>query len=403
MTESIAIQALEAHLRYFEWARTPGRLEDAYLMFLGYSGRAQADVTGQTPEDAMRALGYSPESMGYYARVEREMLDAAPTVAVSKDMLDVALYNAGIWWQTHSAEDVVGAAWSPATGDMEQVDIDVTEFPNWETLGFEADDEHLPTLTREMLPWQERPGFLWFEEPLPYPDFDVKILTTLSAQALPTVNIKAIAWQQVPSVTVKPGVVSPGVAILMYVEHPKTKMLTLLDFTGWAFNNDFEIDHGWKATLHDLTSESISSNDGLLDEDGNLRTNPHVAMIRLLLLSIWGIMTESVEIVRPPRAVHRRAERSGLSSYAENGDIRIITLRKFLDIAGSKKPKNHLAEEVQWSHRWIVRGHWAWRHCSQENADEGEINRKRVYIHPFIKGPEDRPLILKEKVYAVVR
>ncbi len=55
---------------------------------------------------------------------------------------------------------------------------------------------------------------------------------------------------------------------------------------------------------------------------------------------------------------------------------------------------------VEWSHRWIVRGHWRWQPFKNE---AGKDDRKRIWIAPFMKGPEDKPLVLTDKIYALTR
>lgn len=51
---------------------------------------------------------------------------------------------------------------------------------------------------------------------------------------------------------------------------------------------------------------------------------------------------------------------------------------------------------VEWANRWVVRGHW-------RNQPYGDGTIKRIFIAPFIKGPEDRPLVMTKKVNALVR
>jgi len=55
---------------------------------------------------------------------------------------------------------------------------------------------------------------------------------------------------------------------------------------------------------------------------------------------------------------------------------------------------------VQWSHRWIVRGHWRWQ---PYKTIDGKDDVKRIWIAPFMKGPEDKPLVLTDKIYALVQ
>lgn len=54
------------------------------------------------------------------------------------------------------------------------------------------------------------------------------------------------------------------------------------------------------------------------------------------------------------------------------------------------------------SHQFPVRGHWAWRACSEHHplAEPYEKGwHARVYIAPFWKGPENAPILLTEKVW----
>jgi len=64
---------------------------------------------------------------------------------------------------------------------------------------------------------------------------------------------------------------------------------------------------------------------------------------------------------------------------------------------------------VEWHHRWVVRGHPAWRLCGPDHPlaephpeRPGEY-RCRVWIAPYPKGPKDKPLVISEKVYALHR
>lgn len=55
---------------------------------------------------------------------------------------------------------------------------------------------------------------------------------------------------------------------------------------------------------------------------------------------------------------------------------------------------------VEWAHRWIVKGHW--RNQPYKN-DDGTTRYERIWIAPYVKGPEGKPLKQSEKVYALVR
>lgn len=70
----------------------------------------------------------------------------------------------------------------------------------------------------------------------------------------------------------------------------------------------------------------------------------------------------------------------------------VVTLRKAKrrDVDGEPRP-------IDWSHRWLVRGHWAnqWYPSEQRHAP--------VYRAPYVKGPEDKPFVPKHRIFDVRR
>lgn len=91
----------------------------------------------------------------------------------------------------------------------------------------------------------------------------------------------------------------------------------------------------------------------------------------------------------PPRHVARRSQRAGLPST-----VRVTYLRQ------SERPAGHGSEAgpVAWSHRWLVSGHWKRQVCGP-----GLKERKLIWVRPHVKGPGDKPLVVKETVRALVR
>lgn len=95
-----------------------------------------------------------------------------------------------------------------------------------------------------------------------------------------------------------------------------------------------------------------------------------------------------VEDDQPNRASRRRAMRKGMP-----GKVAVIALRRQEGVS------RHEGESVvEWSHRWVVRGHWRWQACGP-----GRAERKRIWIAPFVKGPEDKELIITDKLYELRR
>jgi len=89
--------------------------------------------------------------------------------------------------------------------------------------------------------------------------------------------------------------------------------------------------------------------------------------------------------VRPDRATRRRLQRE----YPEHAEkmITLITLRR--------KSAKHDDEpqKVEWSRRWIVRGHWRKQYYPKTKTYDWK------YIYEYVKGPEDKPLITGRRVF----
>jgi hypothetical protein len=78
--------------------------------------------------------------------------------------------------------------------------------------------------------------------------------------------------------------------------------------------------------------------------------------------------------------------------------VRPKALRRFdlkddtITVVRLRRPKYVEGEghgDVEWNFQWIVRGHWR----NQPYKDEsGEVVYRRIYIAPFVKGPEGKPL-----------
>ena len=92
------------------------------------------------------------------------------------------------------------------------------------------------------------------------------------------------------------------------------------------------------------------------------------------------------------RAQRKRIERENLPS-----EVLVIQFRKtrYTSAEGGEE------RNVNWSHRWIVGGHWRWQPY-KDPASGGEI-KKRIWISPYVKGPDDKPLKTKERVYVLAK
>ena len=104
--------------------------------------------------------------------------------------------------------------------------------------------------------------------------------------------------------------------------------------------------------------------------------------------TMWRLMQQTIAThgrERPDRAARRRAEKRGMADKV----VTVIRLRR------PKKPvaDDHEPKAVEWSHRWITRGHWRnqWFPSLGEAADA--TAHRSIWISQYVKGPEDKPLI----------
>ena len=113
------------------------------------------------------------------------------------------------------------------------------------------------------------------------------------------------------------------------------------------------------------------------------------------LQALWRFMQQKItQVVRPhvneiPEKVLKRYVRDNVD------DVLIVILRRKEHRRYESDDDSIAARE--WTHRWYVNGHWR----NQWYPTLG-LHRQR-WIEGYVKGPEDKPLVLKERRYVVSR
>lgn len=116
--------------------------------------------------------------------------------------------------------------------------------------------------------------------------------------------------------------------------------------------------------------------------------------------ALWLMLNQTITAVEeevPDRAGRRRWERK----MPLPARVSVIQLRR---TESGHRPEGESL--VEWQHRWLVRGHWAWRNCGPglDGAQPYEKgHRRRLWIPGYVKGPEDKPLMITDKVYDLRR
>jgi hypothetical protein len=112
----------------------------------------------------------------------------------------------------------------------------------------------------------------------------------------------------------------------------------------------------------------------------NYGTNPMVVLAHMMW-SLMGMEITSVTDAAVGRPARRRAQGS-----IRHGDVRVVQLRRAAHDTGTG------IRRVDWSCRWIVRGH-------RRRLPSGNT----IWIKPYIKGPDGRPLKASDVVYRLER
>lgn len=110
------------------------------------------------------------------------------------------------------------------------------------------------------------------------------------------------------------------------------------------------------------------------------------------ILAMWRLMQQTITDVRT-EAVDRPLRKAARKRNMKQDTVSVITLRKKKYVDGEGE------SNIEWSHRWLVRGHWRKQPCKTN----GEPDTRVIWIHPHLKGPDDAPLLIRDHVYALQR
>jgi hypothetical protein len=122
--------------------------------------------------------------------------------------------------------------------------------------------------------------------------------------------------------------------------------------------------------------------------DGSLPGMGLVTDIVKLFLAMQILSRQTIgepQRFRPDRAQRRRIQRE----YPEQPErlITLITLRR------KSAKHNEEPQKIEWSRRWIVRGHWRKQYYPKTKTYDWK------YIYEYVKGPEDKPLVTGRRVF----
>jgi len=170
--------------------------------------------------------------------------------------------------------------------------------------------------------------------------------------------------------------------------------LAMMDFCTSDGSNLYPVDvTAWPWGMS-LADKSIEAADGQMDIHTEAERDEMVVVYeRMMRLYATAFMFMRQKILVPYRQQTSRAERRRAKKEGrEPEDVFVIRLR-------AREARVRAAESTQtteWARRWIVRGHWRNQWYPSLNMHQPK------WIGPYIKGPDGKPLVEPEKMFAVV-
>jgi hypothetical protein len=181
------------------------------------------------------------------------------------------------------------------------------------------------------------------------------------------VPFQALQWQ--PALIAEGGTSEEGLSIITWARVPEHRLWLPVGRADWPYETDTD---SARAGDDDLTTASTI-------ED------------RRRLATVWLLSQQdnlaTVDDATIDRATRRRLERSG-AWPRKLPSVRLVDARRRPSTSAGAG-----SETVEWQRRWVVQGHWR----SQPYGPGGAFRRPQ-YVAPHVKGPDDKPLVVKDTV-----
>lgn len=126
-----------------------------------------------------------------------------------------------------------------------------------------------------------------------------------------------------------------------------------------------------------------------LDDDMPEGTMASIIEDRRLVAALWQLTTQTELVAsaeeRPQRAAAKRIVRKGY----QPSPVRLV----YLNRKTGRRNQPASTGTRQYSHRWTVKPHWR-----QQPYGPGRSLRRARYIDQYVKGPDDKPLRVRDSV-----
>lgn len=215
-------------------------------------------------------------------------------------------------------------------------------------------------------------GFVWFDRPL--------MVTDANGD---TVTLRALVWG--PIGVADGGTGRPAWMLTAYTDLDSDSMRVEAEAEALR---EFRTTGRWHSPYllaHVDSWEVGEGNYGL----GTTTLRPYAA-------ALWTLIQQPLAYAEPAPAGRASRKRFERAHGRAPDDVIVVTLRRLRRPADGE-PMHREDGSPWYSHRFVVSGHWrnVWHPSTQTH--------RLQWIDAFTKGPESAPLVVKEKVYRLVR
>jgi hypothetical protein len=173
------------------------------------------------------------------------------------------------------------------------------------------------------------------------------------------------------------------------------------DIQRWNFGKVWGTDRDETMSAQDQLNRIA---DAFRDEKTPLLVNPHVELFRKFVLSMMRFSHQKL-LVSERATVTRQVRRAAVRELGKDFTMNILRLRRIKKASSD----GETGEGHRLDHRIVARGHWknhyyrSWGPCYLEDGTPNPDSHRRIWVDPYVKGPEDAPFVHKHKINALVR
>jgi hypothetical protein len=174
---------------------------------------------------------------------------------------------------------------------------------------------------------------------------------------------------------------------------------------GWmAFFSEAELpvpDYRWvyRATTPYRDGDPMAPTKEFAEKISEMGGSPAVTVTPSYVMHALMLMLQQPpEIITvSKRELSNKKQLKRLKAKSIPSEVTVIDIRhKYRSVSASGSPTDR-----EYSRRWLVIGHWRWQ--PMKDKETGLPIRKRIWINPYIKGPDDKPFVATKRVQALLK